>query len=99
MPSGITDFVGSEDLRVDPTPQGPGGQHRGRPQEGGEAPPPEKPQRGDPSRKGKGAGGAQGGPTPTGEGPHQGDPKPGEEGAPQATPTRGEREEREGTTN
>ena len=42
MPSGITDFVGSEDLRVDPTPQGPQGRTKRPPPGGGEAPPPGK---------------------------------------------------------
>ena len=88
--------VGSEDLRVDPTPQGPQGRPKGRPQEGGEAPPPERRQQ-EAQPQQEGPGGRR----------HQGrtNPRPGggcaqaathwpKEGAPQATPTQGGEQKR-----
>ena len=54
MPSGINDFVGSEDLRVDPTPQGPKGGPKAAPRRGGAPPPERRQQEAQPQQEGPG---------------------------------------------
>ena len=81
-------------LNVDHKPRGPGGTTKGAPEGGERAPPQGEPQRGTPSRKGRGPEAPRADQPQTGEGLHTGSPTPAQGGRAPGDPDPESEEER-----